>query len=76
MDKDTTLNIRVQYDSDGQWHTVRRVKGRMTKGQIEVPLVIRRCDHYRIRLEGTGVGGDGWTLYALTRTRYTGSNRK
>lgn len=76
VDKDTTLNIRVQYDSDGQWHTVRRVEGRMTKGQIEVPLVIRRCDHYRIRLEGTGVGGDGWTLYALTRTRYTGSNRK
>lgn len=76
VDKGTTLNIQVQYDSDGQWHTVRRVEGRMTKGQIEVPLVIRRCDHYRIRLEGTGVGGDGWTLYALTRTRYTGSNRK
>ena len=48
----------------------------MVKGQIEVPLVIRRCDHYRIRLEGTGGGGDGWTLYALTRTRFTGSNRK
>lgn len=76
VDKDTTLNIRVQYDSDGQWHTVRRIDGKMAKGQIEVPLVIRRCDHYRIRLEGTGGGGDGWTLYALTRTRYTGSNRK
>jgi hypothetical protein len=76
VDKGTTLNIRVQYDSDGQWHTVRRVEGKMVKGQIEVPLVIRRCDHYRIRLEGTGGGGDGWTLYALTRTRYTGSNRK
>lgn len=76
VDEGTTLNIRVQYDSDGQWHTVRRVEGKTVKGQIEVPLVIRRCDHYRIRLEGTGGGGDGWTLYALTRTRFTGSNKK
>jgi hypothetical protein len=72
----TTLDIQVQYDSDGNWHTVRRVEGQMVKGQIEVPLVIRRCDHYRIRLEGLSRDDDGWTLYALTRTRYTGSNRK
>lgn len=72
----TTLDIQVQYDSDGQWHTVRQVMGQAVKGQIEVPLVIRRCDHYRIRLEALSRGDDGWTLYALTRTRYTGSNRK
>ena len=76
VDKNTTLNIRVQYDSDGQWHTVREVQGGMVKGQIEIPLTIRRCDHYRIRLEGHSRGDNGWTLYALTRKRYTGSNRK
>ena len=76
VDSGTNLDIRVQYDSDGIWHTVRRVEGKMVKGQIEVPLTIRRCDHYRIRLEGNGTGGSGWTLYALTRKRYTGSNRK
>lgn len=76
VDPGTNLDIRVQYDSDGTWHTVRRVAGRMIKGQVEVPLTIRRCDHYRIRLEGNGTGGSGWTLYALTRKRYTGSNRK
>lgn len=76
VDAGTKLDIKVQYDSDGVWHTVRRVEGGMAKGQIEVPLTIRRCDHYRLRLEGTGLGGSGWTLYALTRTRYTGSNRK
>lgn len=72
----TTLYIKVQYDSDGVWHTVRRVEGRIVKGQIEVPLTIRRCDHYRLRLEGYSPGGSGWTLYALTRKRFTGSNRK
>ena len=76
VDSGTNLDIRVQYDSDGIWHTVRRVEGKMVKGQIEVPLTIRRCDHYRIRLEGNGTGDSGWTLYALTRKRYTGSNRK
>lgn len=76
VDDGATLRIRVQYDSDGVWHTVGQVNGKMVKGQIELPVVIRRCDHYRIRLEGTGMGGCGWTLYALTRQRRAGSNKK
>lgn len=76
VDAKTKLTISVQYDSDGKFVPVRTVKGAMVKGQIDVPLVIRRCDHYRIRIDGTGLGGGEWTLYALTRDRFVGSNRK
>lgn len=76
VDDGTDLNIQVQYDSDGTWHTVRRIEGKLVKGQIEVPLTIRRCDHYRLRIEGSSLRDCGWTLYALTRKRYTGSNRR
>ena len=76
MDEDTTLDIKIRYDSRGDWELLRRLTGEMVKGQEEIVIPLRRCDHYRIRLEGSGLGGCGWTLHSLTRERRVGSNRK
>lgn len=76
MDEGTNLDIKIRYDSRGDWELLRRLTGEMVKGQEEIIVPLRRCDHYRIRLEGSGLGGSGWTLHSLTRERRVGSNRK
>ena len=76
MDEGVELDILIRYDSRGEWEKLRHYKGQMTKDQVEVIIPLRRCDHYRVRIEGTCMGGSGWTLHDLTRERCTGSNRK
>lgn len=76
VDGGCRITLKIQYDSDGVWHTVRAIDGGMVKGQVEIPVPLRRCDHYRLRIEGDCLGGAGWTLHQLTWTRYQGSNRK
>lgn len=72
LEEHAVLDIFVRYDSAGEWLPLRRLEGGLVKGQVEIPIALRRCDHYRLRFSGYG----GWTLYALTRERRTGSNRK
>lgn len=69
------LTIKVRYDG-GEWLTVRQIHGSVKKQQFELPVQLRRCDHYSLRIEGAAEGYGGWTLHALTWERYTGSNRK
>ena len=76
MDKWTTLDIKIRYDSRGEWELLRHLTGEMIKGQEEIVIPLRRCDHYRIRLEGLSSGGSGWTLHSLTRERRVGSNKR
>ena len=76
MDEGTTLDIKIRYDSRGEWELLKHLTGEMIKGQEEIVIPLRRCDHYRIRLEGSGLGGCGWTLHSLTRERRVGSNKK
>lgn len=76
IDEGTDIDIYIRYDSQGDWVKVKHLKGENLKGQTEVIIPVRRCDHYRIKLEGHGLRGTGWTLYSLTRERYIGSNRK
>lgn len=45
--------IRAQYD-DGEWVTLKTVEGKDDKKALSVALIPRRCDHMRLRLEGTG----------------------
>lgn len=76
MDEGVELDILIRYDSRGEWIKLRSYKGQMIKDQVEVIIPLRRCDHYRVRIEGRCLGGSGWTLHDLTRERSTGSNRK
>lgn len=47
------MDVLVQYDSDGVWHNQGRVQGAGTR-TFMLPVRPRRCDHFRIRLEGSG----------------------
>ncbi len=76
MDEGAELDILIRYDSRGPWEKLRHYKGPMVKDQDEVVIPLRRCDHYRVKLDGRCTGGSTWTLHALTRERCTGSNRK
>lgn len=68
LEAGSTLKVLIQYDSDGVW---REVKTLVTerKRSFFLPIIPRRCDHMRLRLEGTGM----WRLYSLTRNLYVGS---
>lgn len=67
-DAGTMVTVSLQFDSDGVWRPVRTVTADRKKSVI-LPIVPRRCDHWRVRIEGTG----GCRLYGLTREYYAGS---
>ena len=71
MEEGSEVKILVQYDSDGVWRLVRAVAGESSKRNYYLPIIPRRCDHYRLRLEGAGRS----RLYSLVRESYSGSER-
>lgn len=67
LDEGSTLTVKIQFDS-GAWQTIKTITANKKQSHL-LPIIPRRCDHYRIRLEGKG---DAW-IYGLTRSRYEGS---
>ena len=49
----SSVTIKVRYD-DGDWITAKTVRGGRNASLL-VPVVLRRCDHAALRLEGEGV---------------------
>lgn len=52
-DPGTQITVSMQYDSSGLWENKRTVTSH-TLTSFNIPLIPRRCDHMRIRIEGTG----------------------
>lgn len=71
LDNDASLTVSVQYDSDGQWRPIKTFTA-TKKMSFEYPIKLRRCDHYRIMLEGSGY----WELQAMAREFSAGSGIK
>lgn len=78
LDPGASVRVRMQFDGgwtprEDIWTDVAEVRNDGTiydtKRTYTLPIIPRRSDHYRIRIEGTG----GWTLYSLTREEYSGS---
>lgn len=69
LDRGARLKVLMQFDSDGVWQTVKSLVGEDPKRSYYMPLVPRRCDHYRLRLEGRG----GCKIYSMIREIYAGS---
>lgn len=64
------LSIFVQYDSRGVWENL----GNMTGSDLRsftLPIRPRRCDHLRLRLEGSGKA----MIYSITRSMSGGSDK-
>lgn len=64
----SSLTVKLKYNSAGSWETVATLNA-TEKKSFYLPIVPRRADHYRIRLEGVG----DWLLYSITRESYSGS---
>ena len=69
LDPGTVVKARIQYDSDGLWHDCWRMVGRSLR-TFTVPIRPRRCDHFKIRFEGSGQG----KIYSYTKVLEQGSD--
>ena len=72
LDMDAELTAEIQFDSDGVWRHVRTLYGTDQKRSYLLPIVPMRCDHYRLRLTGSGE----CRIYSMTREYYSGSELK
>ena len=63
------VEISIQYDSMGDWEQVCQMTVTSLRS-FSVPVRPRRCDHFRIRIEGEGVG----RIYSITKTIEQGSD--
>ena len=61
--------LSIRYDEERVWQPLAQLRG-SPLGSVTVPVGVRRCDHLRLRLEGTG----DMRLYDLTKTMERGSD--
>lgn len=69
LDKGSTVILSIQYDSSGVWERLCTVV-RQNINPFTLPIKPRRCDHFRLRLEGTG----GAKIYSISKTIEQGSD--
>lgn len=63
------VEVSIQYDSIGDWEQVCQMTVTSLRS-FAVPIRPRRCDHFRIRIEGEGQG----KIYSITKTIEQGSD--
>lgn len=68
LEENAEMKVSVQYDSEGVWRPVKTLTA-TKKMSFYFPVRLRRCDHYRIRLEGTGY----WEVQSMAREYFEGS---
>ena len=69
LDVGATVQVWIQFDSDGVWQKVSSALGEGSKRSYYLPIIPRRGDHYRLKLTGTG----GCRIYSMVREYYSGS---
>ena len=65
----TRMRIYIQYDSIGGWKLVGNQTGTSLRS-FSLPIKPRRCDHFRLRIEGEG----DFKIYSITKTIEEGSD--
>lgn len=73
----TSIDVYIRYD-DGYNHLVGTLRGDVLerKKTYILPLILRRCDHYRLILEGHNNEDEGFgdaVIYSIAVERYSGS---
>ena len=64
LDFGSRMRIWVQYDSDGRWIETGSLHGmKMVPKVVQLPILPRRCDHFRLKVTGTGM----FNLYSITK---------
>ena len=69
LNKGAECRFLVQYDSDGIWLESGVLRGNGRTSLLLMPIVPRRCQHMKIRLEGSG----GMQLYGMARVLFAGA---
>ena len=72
LEENATAQVWLQFDSDGKWIQAGDKLGTGVKRSYYLPIVPRRCDHYRLRITGTGV----CRIYSISREVSPGSELK
>ncbi len=68
VDAGTSLTVSIRYDG-GAWVTVKTVAGDGEKKSVYLPVLPKRCDHFRLRFEADG----DWELHSLALDLRQGS---
>ena len=69
LDIGTVVNFFVQYDSCGEWEHMFIMHG-TNLSSFSVPVRPKRCDHFRMRIEGEGDA----KIYSITKVVEQGSD--
>ena len=70
LEPGSQVSIMAQYDSCGEWETLGEMTGTDLRS-FTLPVRPRRCDHLRLRIEGTGKA----MVFALTKSMTAGSDK-
>jgi hypothetical protein len=63
--------LSIQYDSDGEWHKMGEIRGNKLGTKL-IPVMPRRCDHLKFRLQGEGE----CRIYCISRIMEVGNDGK
>lgn len=72
LEEGANAQVWAQYDSDGVWRPVGAELTADVKRSYYLPVTPRRCDHYRLKITGTGM----CRIYSVTREVAPGSEMK
>ena len=64
------MAVYIKYDEDFNWILLHATQGKFGTDSFVIPIIPRRCDHFRIKLEGTGE----FRLYSITKNYEAGSD--
>ena len=53
MAKGSRVSLYIEYDSMGEWERLMGIEG-LTLNTFTIPVIPRRCDHFRLKIEGDG----------------------
>jgi len=70
LDEDAVAEVWIKYDSAGAWNKVSRLTAKR-KQSMELPIIPRRVDHIRLKLQGWG----GCRISSIARQAAAGSGR-
>ena len=69
LETGSTVHAYIEYDSSGAWEKLWSMTGKNLR-TFSFPVRPHRCDHFRLKLEGTG----GAKIYSITKTLERGSD--
>jgi|GEM_PF-3410375 hypothetical protein len=69
VEEGAVVTAAIRYDGAGNWITVAQLSGDGARKSVYLPVLPRRCDHFRLRFTGSGA----WGLESLTLEYRTGS---